>query len=101
MILLALLLAATPINAKTLRARSESNAATLAFRQALAEVKQEALSKAWEAASLGLYKTTYCPWHIGYSPNILAVNVMIMLSQLEIGVSQSSGDCIAMDWSKP
>ncbi len=103
MILFTLLLAATPINAKTLKARTESDAVHTAYRQALNEIKKEALDKAWEQASKGHYAATYCPWRQGYNAaTAFKQDLNKYLTDLGLTVTYESfnTDCLTMDWSK-
>ena len=103
MILLALLLATTPINAKTLKARTESEAVDNAYRKALNEVKKEALDRAWAEAGKGQYSATYCIWHQGYNTS-LAFKQPLTIYLTELGIKATfesfNNDCITMDWSK-
>ncbi len=103
MILLALLLAATPINAKTLHKQTTSTKMQSEFRKEVKLVREDVLQKAWLDAGKGLYSTSYCIW--GTKNNHEEIKRVLVKELRDLGLSVNTAfpnpDCLEIDWSVP
>ncbi len=101
MILLALLLAATPINAQTLKARTESTQVQIQFRKELAELRKQVLARCWDAAGDGMYFYFYC---LPHDRDHKVYMTPLRKSLQEVGIYANVGpdeSCLVIDWGTP